>query len=879
MVCVLDGVILPQEAVAIQNASQKMDYSKLPLSDLQIRLLTIQPRNLLNPDRRIRCQMEVREKPLPMSATVADSGMVPSNYISFDHYLNGLEEECFGAALRRDVTKIEKKLEKTPNLIHWAAEKATKLLKRAGLEKTPRGDLLIPVDDIVNLLTRDDWISMSQDIGKGFDMSITGPPGPGPKRCGILPLKDLNPFFRTPQPVSKSVDPDNYVALSYAWGPESPTFPIFINDQLVEVRQNLGLALQRFQTMDYFLNGGKIWIDALCINQDDEEEKQVQIANMSMIYNLAGNIIVWLGPEGGGSDMVIEYLEQWSKYYRIEYIEAVDGSDPLTATTWRNMAQLRLRTANRQALALQRQAKLDLTNREALYFYWFFERSYWRRLWIIQELAMGRPGMPIVCGNRVTQWRYIRDGLLFHVPIFGRIRAAAQTELTGENSEYYSGVGDLPKDDPLQHVSQIAQLEICGHRRRLPQVDKNALPIYTPAIVRDGPLHGSSLRQALLLSSRALCFKPHDRVYGMLSIPGLPRFEIEPNYSKPVGEVFMEFTAACVKNMSLDFFSLIDGIGMLPTGEDSVSLDDCMPSWVPNYAAHPERKIGLIDGDWKAGGETGGRFPFFLSFATLGFCAPPSVEGRELTCSGRVVEEIDGIGAVSKADLDTGTLAVLDPELFAVKQPCTLGDKSEAIEQSLKRVLGTSCGFLRTEVPGTKLHKALSKSRLMLTLIFPESEPLKEAATYRNWHFLNSSANLIIHGCSLSQYIADSKTTDGWDKTIPPDLLGKQTLKNEKLQVVEARTKMRRLIVTKSGLPGLAPVTTEVGDFVLVIVGYGRPLIAKPVMADGKRVWQLRGEAYVDGMMKMEKMPLNTMKPELMIEETKDLGLEQLSFV
>ncbi|KAF2742735.1 HET-domain-containing protein [Sporormia fimetaria CBS 119925] len=905
------------KACVTLQLSANMDYSQLPLSRMQIRLVTIEPALPEMPDGPVRCRMEVRNQHLPTSATIADSGMLPPNHISFDDYVRNLPNECFGAALRRDVGKIEENLEKKPSLVSEYTEKAVnKMRSRAGLGTSTREDIMIPVDDIVDLLTRDDLISMSEDIGNGFNMSIRRYES-GPKRFGKLPLKDLNPFFRTRKPAKEDIDPDNYVALSYSWGPENSTQTIFINDLQVEVRENLALALKRFRSMAYFKNGGKIWIDALCINQNDEAEKQSQIAMMSMIYNLAGNIIVWLGEEGDGSNWVIDYLQKWSTFYRIEYIEAFDGSDPVTATTWRNMAQLRLRTINQQLLAMRQQLDVDLSDAEALSLYRFFERPYWRRLWIIQELAMGRAGMPVVCGDRVTQWRYIRDGLLFHVPMFGRLREAAQSRLArdsrlarfaGKTGTYQGGEGKLFDDDPLRHVSQIAQLEISGHRRRLPAVDRNELPIYTPAIVRDGPLYGSSLRQALLLSSRALCFKPHDRVYGMLSIPCLPVFEVEVNYSKPVGHVFMEFTTACVRNQSLDFFSMVDGVGLLPTGEDCSSFEDragCMPSWVPNYAAVPERRISLIDGDWKAGGETGGRFPFFSSFPTHQRCVPPAVQENKLICTGRIVDQIAGIGAVSKADLDTGILDVLGPEAISVKQSTNPSSTETPVEEILHHVLVGGCHVSGDQKPVSQGFKCLYTA-------FPANEPTPECSGYRNWHFLNSSANLIIHGRRLSSYFTFEEAKEAQENlhdepsnasNLPSEDRGmgyqdpyassedsdssseygrtttNQSLKGSALQAMEARTKMRRLVITKSGLLGLAPLTTQVGDAVLIVVGYGKPMVAKPVTVVENRAWRVRGEAYVHGMMRMERMPLNTTKPELMIASDKDLGLEELTFV
>ena len=49
--------------------------------------------------------------------------------------------------------------------------------------------------------------------------------------------------------------------------------------------------------MVFFQQGGKIWIDALCINQNDDSEKVEQLKLMGNIYRFAGNIIMWLGED------------------------------------------------------------------------------------------------------------------------------------------------------------------------------------------------------------------------------------------------------------------------------------------------------------------------------------------------------------------------------------------------------------------------------------------------------------------------------------------------------------------------------------------------------------------------------------------------------
>jgi hypothetical protein len=85
-------------------------------------------------------------------------------------------------------------------------------------------------------------------------------------------------------------------ALSYVWGSQDEILPISLDDKCLRVHHNLYTALP------YLATRGKqgtcmrpIWIDAICINQEDEEEKSEQIASMHRIYRHAEKVWVWLG--------------------------------------------------------------------------------------------------------------------------------------------------------------------------------------------------------------------------------------------------------------------------------------------------------------------------------------------------------------------------------------------------------------------------------------------------------------------------------------------------------------------------------------------------------------------------------------------------------
>lgn len=87
-----------------------------------------------------------------------------------------------------------------------------------------------------------------------------------------------------------------YEALSYVWGDETIRVPITVDGKRLDVTENLSAALRRLRDR----KGGRVmWVDAICINQEDSDEKSVQVAMMRRIYSGCTRAILWLGEYAG----------------------------------------------------------------------------------------------------------------------------------------------------------------------------------------------------------------------------------------------------------------------------------------------------------------------------------------------------------------------------------------------------------------------------------------------------------------------------------------------------------------------------------------------------------------------------------------------------
>ncbi|OAL04817.1 hypothetical protein IQ06DRAFT_101450 [Phaeosphaeriaceae sp. SRC1lsM3a] len=97
-----------------------------------------------------------------------------------------------------------------------------------------------------------------------------------------------------------------FSALSYVWGePGSQSHHILCNDIAVPVQPNLHSALHNLRAT---LGTFTIWIDALCINQEDEKEKEHQIPLMGEIYAESECVYVWLGTGNFQTKRAINFL-------------------------------------------------------------------------------------------------------------------------------------------------------------------------------------------------------------------------------------------------------------------------------------------------------------------------------------------------------------------------------------------------------------------------------------------------------------------------------------------------------------------------------------------------------------------------------------------
>ncbi|KAB5536698.1 heterokaryon incompatibility protein-domain-containing protein [Coniochaeta sp. 2T2.1] len=153
-----------------------------------------------------------------------------------------------------------------------------------------------------------------------------------------------------------------YTAASYTWGEGEASEIIFLDDRIFHVRPNLWSCLYYLSLSAKDAAWKYIWVDAVCIDQCNNEERSLQVRLMDQTYKDATYVSVWLGL----IPLPDEYSSAWDNRFPSKTIES-DGFD------WRD-------------------SMADLSN-----------RPYWSRLWVIQEFLLGQD-VELHCSNTRMNW-------------------------------------------------------------------------------------------------------------------------------------------------------------------------------------------------------------------------------------------------------------------------------------------------------------------------------------------------------------------------------------------------------------------------------------------------------------------------------------------
>jgi hypothetical protein len=158
------------------------------------------------------------------------------------------------------------------------------------------------------------------------------------------------------------------------------TATIRVNGKLLEVRQNCQYILWQAHRL---AQSKYVWVDAICINQEDFEEKSDQVAMMGTIFGNAAHVLACIGPHANDSEFAMQYLSQLRP-------SAYLGSSLSQWPGYRFFFQAMKWVFAREITELVRVSKAIRT---------LLERPYFERVWIIQELFKKQSRASLCCGH------------------------------------------------------------------------------------------------------------------------------------------------------------------------------------------------------------------------------------------------------------------------------------------------------------------------------------------------------------------------------------------------------------------------------------------------------------------------------------------------
>jgi hypothetical protein len=348
-----------------------------------------------------------------------------------------------------------------------------------------------------------------------------------------------------------------FEALSYVWGDPNPADWIHCNGQRKPVTPNLGAALRRLR---YEKDDRLLWIDALCINQTDLDERSQQVLLMKDIYSLTRRVVVWLGEDNGQAKEALEIIGKAAACASLELekpIEEIgiphfvnlkqefDSPEKLT----HNLPSIDTENASSQPSPWEGVA-------------WLYGLAWFRRIWVIQEVAFAPVVMYI--GTIEVNWA--------HVGVAARWLA-------------YKGYAIFRWPSIAAHYLRAA------------------------AAYEARQLSGSSIHALMRLYPNEAT-DPRDKVYGLLGLANDVEQSnplLRPDYTKCVDQVYMDVVRHTIEADDIMFnLSWAFGNARYFYDEDNTDFLSWVPRWDLGDSMFPN--IDDLDepnpkGFWYAGGK------------------------------------------------------------------------------------------------------------------------------------------------------------------------------------------------------------------------------------------------------------------------------------
>ncbi|KAF2810809.1 HET-domain-containing protein [Mytilinidion resinicola] len=348
-----------------------------------------------------------------------------------------------------------------------------------------------------------------------------------------------------------------YTALSYAWG-DGVRNRIGVGQEELYISTNLEDALLQLQDDNEDV---LLWADQICINQQDKEERSEQVQQMREIYAEAERTVAWLGLAADESDLAINLLSKMSR--------GIGEEEELDLSRITDPVRLAIIST-----AFDRLCK----------------RSYWHRLWVIQEFAVARQ-VDVMCGASSIpshKLHYVLDAFN-RVPGYIFDSDEYNLKRTDTNSEEVKTANAVFKD--LRSATKSSLENIVYHRHAYQWVQQKGMSLFhilTSTLV-SGPKYDPPQ-----------CSEPRDSIFALLGLTDdATEFSEFPNYTISCKDVYTKTTIRLLEQGHIGFLSYC---------QFPMDKQIGVPSWVPDWRlkiCRPSiRSLLTRDGPFSASGKS-----------------------------------------------------------------------------------------------------------------------------------------------------------------------------------------------------------------------------------------------------------------------------------
>lgn len=231
-----------------------------------------------------------------------------------------------------------------------------------------------------------------------------------------------------------------YDAVSYTWadetGDDSQSKTVFVNDRALPVTATCKAVLKRIRLQS---TAKVLWIDAVCINQGDTDERGHQVSLMPDIYSHAKKVLIFPGEATDDDSRGLYYLPQLETLLYgliLDSCTLYQRDRPETEKPARDLVTMVQHTIKH-----------------------IFSRRYFTRVWILQEIALAKEPV-VIYGAYEAPWNTIRSQI-----------TRSFTRYAGSCS-YNTAQPLLPPDEPLPRALTLGTATVRGPSDLLDLLDK-----------------------------------------------------------------------------------------------------------------------------------------------------------------------------------------------------------------------------------------------------------------------------------------------------------------------------------------------------------------------------------------------------------------------